>query len=261
MDIILYILEKRSEEMIKRTHDEFYAREEWKKHTKESFKYIGGKVLQTLKERGGGTNSSIKILDIGCSNGDFLFYLSNLFPNSDLSGVDVMSSLLDKMCLDFRNYQKPEPKNYLGNIESGEGLPKDKYDLVFMNGVIGIFDDLKNPLNNFVQLIDDGGIGYIWSGFNPYPIDVLIKGRRVDGKERCHWESGWNTWSKQTLLEELSKLGYEGRFYDDFSIGIDILPQEDFLRSWTVKMADEKRMIINGLGLIHHFSLLEVTKK
>lgn len=56
-------------------------------------------------------------------------------------------------------------------------------------------------------------------------------------------------------------MGYVGKFYKDFSIGIDLKPQKDFLRTWTVKLENQERLIINGLGLIHSFALLEVTRK
>lgn len=168
--------------MIKRTHDEFYAKEDWKNNTKESFKYIGEKVLENLRLKNL-LDKKISILDIGCSNGDFLFYLSNIIPHAELSGADVMPILLEKTREDFGKYNKEIPQTYLCDIEKGEGMPKQQFDIVFMNGVIGIFDDLKNPLKNFTSLINDSGVGYIWSGFNPYPIDILIKGRVVENNE------------------------------------------------------------------------------
>ena len=51
-------------------------------------------------------------------------------------------------------------------------------------------------------------------------------------------------------------------FHNDFEIGID-LPRrnDDYLRSWTIRLENGKRAIINGLGLLHYFSLLEIRRR
>lgn len=249
---------------IKRTHDEFYASESHKDNVKESFKYIANVVLESYG--GGGAtkklssiNSPKSILDIGCSNGDFLYYLSEIFPEYQLFGIDILPSLLEKTRADFQSRNKPIPTLWQGDIASGEGLPKQKFDIVFLNGVIGIFDDLSKPLEHFCSLIAPNGKGYIWAGFNPYPLDVFIKARAV-GSE--HLESGWNMHSREGTLRLCEKLGFEGVFHNDFEIGID-LPRrdDDYLRSWTIRLDNGKRAIINGLGLVHYFSLLEIKHK
>lgn len=240
---------------INRTHDTFYAQESHKHNTKESFKYIAKKARESLERYaifGGGGG---KILDIGCSNGDFLFYLSEIFPNAELSGVDILPTLLEKTKTDFLALQRPCPTLYLGDIVSGEGLPKMKFDMVFFNGVVGIFDDLQKPLEHFCSLIAPNGVGYIWGVFNPFPLDVFVKSRAVGA---THLESGWNIHSQASLRIMLKNLGYNAVFYDDFEIGIDLPQSDDYLRTWTFKLENGKRAIINGLGIIHSFVLVEV---
>lgn len=256
-------LELSVDAQVKRTHDEFYAQESHKHNTKESFKFMGEKILSGLDSQitpttsgGGGIAKSPKtILDIGCSNGDFLYYLSTLFTHAKLYGVDILPSLLEKTKQDFISLGLPCPELMVGNIVTGEGLPNQTFDLVFLNGVIGIFDDLHKPLEHFCSLISESGKGYIWACFNPYPIDVLIKARAVGTQ---HLESGWNLHSKQSVLEIVQNLGFDGRFYDDFEIGIDLPQTDDYLRTWTFKLENGKRGIVNGLSLLHHFSLFEV---
>ena len=142
---------------------------------------------------------------------------------------------------------------------SGSGFPNQVFDLVFCNGVLSIFDDLKQPLRNFTKMIASGGRGFIMGIFNPYPHDVFVKSRAV-GSE--HLESGWNMHSRESVLQICDRLGFHGVFHDDFEIGIDLPKRDDdYLRSWTIRLENGKRAIINGLGLLLHLSLLELQKK
>lgn len=204
---------------------------------------------------GGGSIPST-ILDIGCSNGDFLYYLGSIYPNASLSGADILSELLDKVKYDFKMLNMSIPTLYHADIVSGIGLPQSTFDIVFLNGVIGIFDDLHNPIRNFSRLISDNGVGYIWASFNNYDLDVFNK---VKVKNSSHAESGWNIWSKSTVLSICEKYGLCG-VYHNFCINIDLNETGDPLRSWTIKLEDGSRCIINGMGIIHNFSLLELRK-
>lgn len=238
---------------IVRTHDKFYANESYKCNTKDSFKFIGNRIHAQLKKGNGG---GLSILDVGCSNGDFLYYLSTLYPDAELFGVDILQDLLDRAKSDFIKLNRQVPTFFNGDIVSSIGLPKRKFDMVFLNGVIGIFDNLLKPLENFSKLISDNGVGYIWSSFNNYNLDIFNK-VRVNGNN--YLESGWNIWSKDSVLNVCNKYGMSGVYYD-FKISIDLEQMSDPLRSWTVKLENGDRIIINGMGLIHEFSLLELKK-
>ena len=62
-----------------RSHDKLYLNENFKEKPKESFKFILKKIQGSLNNK--------KIIDIGCSNGDFLYYISKKFPNSKTYGI------------------------------------------------------------------------------------------------------------------------------------------------------------------------------
>ena len=57
------------------------------------------------------------------------------------------------------------------------------------------------------------------------------------------------------LCKQVNGLNFNFR---DFNINLDIIKnEEDPLRSWTIESNTGDKIVINGLCLIHHFSLLE----
>src|SRR3989344_3249289 len=130
-----------------KTNDFIYLKENRKKNTKEYFKFIGQKastLIHLVKKP--------RILDVGCATGDFLYYLSTIYPNAELWGVDILSKLIVKA-----EREVPMAKFFVGDIFSGRNLKGKKFDFVFMNGVHPVvtpdessFDDYKIWLNNLL---------------------------------------------------------------------------------------------------------------
>jgi ubiquinone/menaquinone biosynthesis C-methylase UbiE len=241
---------------VKRTHDFLYLKEERKQNTKESFKFIEFFNRDFIKSR----NCCLNILDIGCATGDFLYFIRNLYPKAGLYGCDIIDELLEKAKKEVDGVSF-----FNANIFSGEMLPDKKFDLIFCTGVISIFDDIQVVLKNILGLAKKGGRVNIFALFNPEDLDVLIKTRR--SSEKGAWEVGWNVWSKQTIVNYLNiikkQLNIDFDFeFKDFEIQIDLAKnRDDALRSWTEKYENGRRFIINGLQLIHTFSLLIIDLK
>ncbi len=238
-----------------REHDALYLHENRKKKPKETFKFavkVAGPFLQSRK--------SLLIADVGCATGDFLYYLHAQFPQAELVGVDVMPSLVARA-----KREVPEAQYVVGDLYTGKGLPKQKFDAVFLVGVHSIFDEVKPWVDNLLRLLALGGRAYVFGMFNSEEVDVLIRVRYAGlpvGKadKKNPWQSGWNMVSERTVSDYLKKKGYSATFYP-FTLPIDLPKQKDPLRSWTFKLQGGKRVIVNGTQVLHNFSLLEIRKK
>jgi SAM-dependent methyltransferase len=228
----------------KRTHDKLYLNEDRRNEPKEYFKFIAENINLNLNH--------LKVIDICCATGDFLYYLNSLFPKATLYGADIDEELL----LRAKN-NVPEIKKCfqldISEIENKIG----KFDAIFMLGVHSIFDDL-NWLDSIKKMLKDkDSRAYIFGIFNPDEIDVIIRGRKSNSNE--HWETGWNVFSKASVGSFMERHDLKYRFID-FNLNIDIEKNiNDPLRTWTLDTGLEKKIVINGLCLIHHFSLLEVS--
>lgn len=233
------------QETVHRTHDKFYLTEHRKNNPKEYFKFIAN-IAEPLMQ-----GDNVKAIDVGCATGDFVFYLRNRFDKIALSGMDIDAELLQ------RAQEEVEGVTFLQGDITQAPLP-EKFDVIFQNGVHSIFDDFV-WLDNLLSSVTDNGRLFIFGLFNPEDLDVLIKSRpaATEGK----WETGWNLYSKKSVLNFIESKGFTG-VYRDFEIGLDLEKKpSDPLRSWTERLEDGRRIIVNGLQLVNTLSLLEIKKR
>lgn len=233
---------------IERTHDKIYLTEEYKVNPKEYFKL----VYHEMHKDWGGAETFKKILDIGCATGEFLHYLKSQMPNAHLYGMDVMKELLTKV--------EAGIQTYCVDISNEAELPDEKFDICTMMGVLSIFDNHEQILDNVLKLFDEKVSLYLFGFFNPYDWDVFVKARdsrkHVVGEENT-LEAGWNYLSKTSLVKYCEARNLKCEFVP-FKVDFDIPKHEDDpLRSWTIGCGEDK-LVVNGLQLIMDFYLCKI---
>jgi trans-aconitate methyltransferase len=132
-----------------RTHDRFYLEENRYNEPKEMFKFVVNRAF--TKESG---DSNFEIADFGCAAGEFLFYLSHMFPNASLTGIDILPELLKKS-----SKHVPRAKLKQGSVLDGDIMPEKCFDKTFLIGVHSIFDEFETCLNNLIKFTKPGGGG------------------------------------------------------------------------------------------------------
>ena len=236
-------------EKVERVHDKLYLSEDRKDKPKEYFKFIISKVNKYLRDY-----DQLNILDIGCATGDFLYYLRSCYPNAKLTGIDVIDDLLEHAKANVPNC------NFIkGDICKKTTLPKNTYDAVFINGVHSIFDDIEDWIGNALNLVSRNGKLFVFGIFNKEDVDVLVKVKYSHQTTDEPWQSGWNCFSVKSFEHCLETKGINSFRFHEFVLPIDILKQEDPLRSWTFQYSDQTRGTINGSMILHNFMLLEIS--
>lgn len=95
--------------------------------------------------------------------------------------------------------------------------------------------------------------------FNPFPVDVLVKYKETSNYDSNIYESGWNIFSAEFVSQYLAKNSkVQLLTFEKFDISIDLLPQVDPIRSWTLRDYKESRFIVNALRMIQPQYLLEI---
>ena len=133
-------------------------------------------------------------------------------------------------------------------------------DISFLLGVHIIFDEFETCFSNVLHWIRKGGRIFVFSMFNPYPIDVWIYYRRIDDPDPNRREIGWNTFSKASISRFLDATIGKGKHrFIPFELPFDLPPHpDDPVRTWTFMDSNGKRLFTNGLSLICNVEILEI---
>jgi len=226
--------------------EEVYYNEDPKK-PKELFKSI----VEIIKDSKPST--SFRICDVGCAAGSFLAYTKQIFPNSKIFGIDISNQLISKA-----KKIVPEGKFVVESIENNNALEDKKFDIIILKGVLSIFDDPEPILMNCLSALDNNGMLIVTGIFNPDPIDVILRYRKTYKKDST-WEKGLNIHSCFNIENILNNCKYNlDMKWHSFTMPFPIKRQEDPMRAWSTRVADDPYTSINGACQIHYMMSLEI---
>jgi trans-aconitate methyltransferase len=232
-----------------RTHDKLYLKENRYNKPKEMFKFIEKRAIKK-------NLINKKICDFGCAAGEFLFYLNKKKPENEYTGIDIRQDLLKKA----KQYI-PDATFKRGSVLNKKINKKNFFDISFLIGVHPIFDDFEKCFSNLIYWTKPKGEIYICDMFNPDPIDVIIKYRLSENQKKNTFESGWNIFSKKSVVNFLKKNEKVKSYkFEEFIMPFHLKRQKDPVRSWTVDM-NKKKIMVNGLSIIQPQTLLKIKLK
>jgi SAM-dependent methyltransferase len=218
-------------------HNSFYRHESWRKTPKEYYKFVAEQAEADLQ-------AASNVLDVGCANGDFLYYLSRKFPALQLTGCDVSPDLLA-----VAKKAVPRAQFVFGDI-AGDVSKVPHHQIAFMLGVHYLLPDPQKWIKTLMHLAP---IVYVFGRFNPDPLDIRAKVSRPGAKGTTLW----NLISLQTIGNVAQALGLKHSFTPwTLPFALPRRAGADPLRSWTIETADGKHLIVDGTqGIRHHLVL------
>ncbi len=192
-----------------------------------------------------------KILDIGCSNGNFIFHLSKLYKNSEIYGFDISKTLIK-----IAKNKCSKSKNVFLKVDDIlKYKTNNKYDLIIASGVLGIFDDYKKIIKKYCNLLNKNGKLFFFNTFSKQNIDVIIRFKNYEYSQE--WESGLNRFSIEKIKKYVNELGFKSQFIK-FNLEKNLKKGTNPINSYTIK-TNNRNLIVNEAGIIFDFYYLCIT--
>lgn len=237
-------------ENAKRTHDLFYLGTSKTEAPKESFIKIGD-LIDDYKKR---IQKELIIADMGCAVGALPAYLSKRFNQDKIIGYEYLEVLVNAAKANF-----PNITFYQASVLNEDAIAESSLDVLTMNGVASLFDDVEPIIKNVSRWIKTNGKLYMHQMFNPYEVDVYITYRDSKKYGINQFETGWNIISQKSFSNLLIKYGGKNIKFHEFNISVDLEKKlDDPIRSWTEKLFDGRRQIVNALCIKQPQYILEV---
>ena len=234
---------------IERTHDLFYLKNKIDDNPKDSFKRVAD-LISNYKDI---NSKKLTIADIGCAAGQFPAYLTKRFENDNIIGYEYVEELVSAAKTFY-----PEIKFKKASVLDKSAISSSSLDVITLLGVLSIFDDIEPILSNISHWIKPNGRVYMHGMFNPFDIDVFIKYRDSKKYAENIFEPGWNIISQSSITRILEKNNVKLVKFHEFKISCDIKKNsDDPVRSWTEKLKNGERQIVNGICLKQPQFILE----
>lgn len=215
-----------------------YAGLDYKK-PKHLFVVIGNKIAAYLKKVS--SNKDMRLLDVGGASGAFAYYLNERFRSLAVTVLEHDKSLVE---LGRRNVRSSS--FVCGDANDMKAVKGASSDITTCIGVISIFDDFRKSINELIRVTKKGGVVYIVTLVNDYPLDCLIRYRYSNEKNGC-WKTGLNIFSKDSLSGYFKRQRRVKSFsFEDFTLPFDLPKQADPVRTWTEKKGG-RRIFVNGI--------------
>tara|TARA_B100000989_G_C19532278_1_gene470790 strand:+ start:5467 stop:6180 length:714 start_codon:yes stop_codon:yes gene_type:complete len=229
---------------ILRLHDTIYYNNKNTKKTKESFKFLYN-IIDKKK-----INSNTKILDVGCGDGNLIYYLNKKLPKVSITAIDVD----DKILSIVRNNTSKNNKIIKYDINKKDQKIIGKFDIIVAAGVMAIFDDPNIFFKNIFNNLKKNGCLYLFGNFTDYPFNIFIKYEDIKKLKGVH-QSGFNVYSTQYLKKKFPRKKITTY---PFFINKKIKKNnKDLIRSWT-ENHNGKKYFINALGFYQNQMWLKI---
>ncbi len=223
-----------------------YIREGWAKEPKFTFR----RIVETLKLK---NMKNARLLDIGCATGELISIMQSQFPSWSFLGIDIFDDLI-KQAREYIPEHEFMRSDFLGLDDRFYGT----FDFITGVGVISLFagDDLDFFWEKAARLLKPGGTILILGPLNEFGIDMDLKHRKWMHGRRGEWERGWSIPSRQSVELAISQ-HFAAWSVSSYEPGLDLEPNEDPIRTWTVQYQNKNRQLTNGLKLLVDYSLIE----
>jgi ubiquinone/menaquinone biosynthesis C-methylase UbiE len=202
-------------------------------------------------------DAPVRVADIACGHGHVCYHLAGLYPFATFALADLNRLMLDEA----RRLLGEGPRFEYRNADV-QRLPAEwagRFDCVVCWQTLSWLDDYRVPVAQLAALLRPGGFLYVSTLIN-MAHDVDVYARVVDHtrpSSRGH-SYQYNTYSWSRFESHLRSCGLEPRPHP-FEIGVDLPGRPAGLGTYTLPLADGRRLQVSG-GMLMNWVIVEAEK-
>jgi len=198
-------------------------------------------------------------IDVGCSNGEFIYYLVTEYNETEFRGIDItpeFTEVAESLLSDFQrvkiyNEDILDPNNEIKQAE-----------VVSCLGTVQIFPDPEPILNSLLDLVESGGLLVVDGCFSQHDVSMKVE-VRDDSTDGAEWVCDFNLHSETWIEDILDKRDdVENHRFEYERIDVEIPKDENApdTHMWTERAEDGSLRITNGTGRYFDPNFLIVEK-
>ena len=203
-----------------------------------------------------------KWLDIGSAHGEMIYFLANIYKNTQFIGIDITKDFINTAKKLNKKYNNAEfhTKNIF-NINK----KKFKSNVVTCLGTFQIFPYPEKLLDALLNLVDEGGLLVIDGRFNSHDVSAIIKYKDDSTKSSKNlWRCDFNLHSELWIKDIISKRSDVKKISFHYPVMDTKIPKRKNapdINTWTVPRKNGGYDLVNGLNSLINPSFLVVKKK
>lgn len=201
---------------------------------------LGNKVSESQQK-------PLRILDVGCSNGNLLRRIKDSFPQFDLVGIDLSADAIAG-CKKMEELKGRGIQFFVGSALELSTMFKEEFDLVIANAMVHCLslNEFKVAIEQFAHALKPAGQFWAFDGFHPFNQEIEI----IERSTYCN-QHGMPIYyrSYSGVSNVLQQIGFESVEFQPFEMPFDLhRPEDDFstLGTHTVKTEDGTRLSMRG---------------
>tara|TARA_B110000003_G_scaffold242856_1_gene250923 strand:+ start:2568 stop:3314 length:747 start_codon:yes stop_codon:yes gene_type:complete len=202
---------------------------------KKTIDLIGDWIHERKKE--------LRVLDIGCSTGNLLYHLHNVYPDLELVGCDYAETSIRKC---RQNTRLKNIEFHIADVTNPIKL--GLFDIVLVNAVFYMMseNDFAKGLQNISKTLKKGGLLVLFDFANDFNQDLKIT--EVSKSHPLGLDIHFRP--KEKIRELLLSTGFSKLKFVNFKLPIDLplISEQDHneLNSYTIKSEIGERLVFRG---------------
>lgn len=216
------------------------------------------KFLKTLMKKWLDHRKPLRLLDVGCGNGNTMIHFLRDFPAWNFTGIDVVPELIEdgrRLLAGVEN----------ARLEVGDALSVDssfneKFDVVLLHRVINTLSDQERALHAAYELVADGGSLVLSAHINDSDAGITMS---IHDHTSGDPSKGvpLHVFAPSEFREMCHGMGVEDYEVVPFGMPVDLPKPERGLNTHTLLLNDGHRLQIAGGANVDHWKIVRIRKE